>query len=209
MRKILALALLLVIAQFTYGQNGAFGPRVSLISTNLSIADNVSNIQEGSAEFGYQFGGFIRLSLGKTFMLMPEVLFTDTNATVSLNNTNADLDFNRIDVPVLLGMKFLFLRLQAGPSFSFLTSAESDIGGTIEDISQDYKSTTVGYQIGVGMDLLNLLAIDLKYDGSLSDINEDGIGGIQADQRPRTLVLSVGLKLISGKKNKNKNKDDN
>ena len=58
----------------------------------------------------------------------------------------------------------------------------------------------MGYQVGVGMDLLNLLSVDLKYEGSLSDINEDGLGGLSADQRSKTLILSVGLKLISGKK---------
>lgn len=200
MRRIFTLLILICLAQLAFAQNGAFGPRVSLVSTNLSVADNINNVQDGSAEFGYQFGVFARLSLGKSFMLMPELLFSDSNASVSVNNTNADLDFNQIDVPVLLGMKFLFLRLQAGPSFKFLTSAESTINGTVQDIKDNYRSTTVGYQVGVGMDLLNLLAIDLKYDGSLSDINEDGIGGINADQRQRMLILSVGLKLISGKK---------
>ena len=189
----------LLLANAALAQNGAFGPRVSLISTSLSIEDNITSVQEGSAEFGYQFGVYSRLSLGESFMLMPELLFTNTSAVVSQNNTQIDLNFNRIDVPVLVGVKFLFFRLQAGPSFSFLTNAESDVSGTIEDISDNYKSTTVGYQAGVGMDLLNLFSIDLKYDGSLSDINEDGKGGLNADQRQRTLVLSIGLKLISGK----------
>ena len=200
MKKYILLLGFFLAVQTAFAQNSAFGPRISLISTRLSIEDNLNSIQEGDAEFGYQFGVYSRLSLGKSFMLMPELLFTNTNAVVSENNTLVNLDFNRVDVPVLLGMKFLFFRLQAGPSFSFLSSAESDIQGTIEDITENYKSTTVGYQVGVGMDLLNLLSVDLKYEGSLSDINEDGLGGLSADQRSKTLILSVGLKLISGKK---------
>ncbi len=186
-------------------QNGAFGPRVSLISNELSLSDNVNNAQSGDAEFGYQFGVFSRIGLGKSFMLMPELLFSDTQATVSTNNTQANLDFNQINVPVNLGLKFLFFRLQAGPSFNFITKAESNINGTIEDIKDNYKSATVGYQLGVGMDLLNFLALDLKYDGALSDINKEGVVGVSADQRQKMLIFAVGIKLISGKNKVKKN----
>lgn len=188
-------------------QNGAFGPRLSLLSNKLSLSDNFNNAQSGNAEFGYQFGVFSRIGLGKSFMLMPEVLFSDTQATISSNNTQADLDFNQINVPVNLGLKFLFFRLQAGPSFNFITKAESSINGTVQDIKDNYKSATVGYQVGVGMDLLNFLALDLKYDGALSDINKDGVVGVSADQRQKMLVFAVGIKLINGK-NKVKRNDD-
>ena len=199
MKKIFMLMFLFGAIQATLAQNGAFGPRVSLLSNELSISDNVTNVQSGDAEFGYQFGVFTRLGLGKTFMLMPEILFSNTQSSVSANNTQADLSFNQINVPVNLGLKLLFFRLQAGPSFNFITKAESDINGTIEDIKDNYKSATVGYQVGVGMDLLNFLALDLKYDGALSDINKDGVVGVSADQRQKMLVFAVGIKLISGK----------
>ena len=193
---IIALGLLLA-AQISMAQGGAFGPRVALVSTDLNLENNIQAVQAGDAEFGYQFGLFARLNLGPV-MLMPELLFTDTNSSITQNNVQADLDFNKIDVPVLLGVKFLFLRLQAGPSFSFLTKAESDVGGTVEDIKDNYNSTTVGYQAGVGMDLLNLLAIDLKYEGNLSNF-ADASNFLNTDQRQSQIVLAVGLKLISSK----------
>lgn len=56
------------------------------------------------------------------------------------------------------------------------------------------------------MDLLNFLALDLKYDGALSDINKDGVVGVSADQRQKMLIFTVGIKLISGK-NKVKRND--
>ncbi|WP_420385552.1 porin family protein [Roseivirga sp.] len=203
MKRIFLLLLCCGVFNTMMAQNGAFGPRVSLLSNELSVSDNVNNVSSGDAEFGYQFGVFARLGLGKSFMLMPEVLFSDTQATITSNNTRADLDFNQINVPVNFGIKILFLRVQAGPSFNFLTKAESDINGTIQDVKDNYKSATVGYQVGVGMDLLNFLALDLKYDGALSDINEGGAGGFSADQRQKMLVFAVGIKLISGK-NKDK-----
>ena len=36
-----------------------FGPRVNLTSTNLSLSENLTNIQEEDAEFGYQLGAFL------------------------------------------------------------------------------------------------------------------------------------------------------
>lgn len=197
MKKMITLLGLLLAAQISMAQGGAFGPRVALVSTDLNLENNIQAVQAGDAEFGYQFGVFARLNLGSV-MLMPELLFTDTNSSITQNNVRADLDFNKIDVPVLLGVKFLFLRLQAGPSFSFLTKAESDVNGTIEDIKDNYNSTTVGYQAGVGMDLLNLLAIDLKYEGNLSNF-ADASSFINTDQRQNQVVLAVGIKLISRK----------
>ena len=200
MKKLIYTALCLLIVQLSMAQGGAFGPRVSVVSTNLSLSENIAQVQEGDAEFGYQFGVFARLKLGPV-MLMPELLFTDTQSTVSQNNTQVDFDFNKIDLPILLGVKFLFLRLQAGPTLSFLTSADQTIGGVTEDIIDNYNSTTVGYQAGVGMDLLNLLAIDLKYEGNLSNFADALPGFINTDQRQNQIVLAVGLKLISRKKN--------
>lgn len=198
MKSTFTVVAFLLATQFAMAQGGAFGPRLSLVSTDLNLENNIQAVQAGDAEFGYQFGVFARLNLGPV-MLMPELLFTDTNSSITQNNVNADLSFNKIDVPVLLGVKFLFLRLQAGPSFSFLTKAESDVGGTIEDIKDNYNSTTVGYQAGVGMDLLNLLAIDLKYEGSLSNF-ADASNFLNTDQRQSQIVLAIGLKLISRKK---------
>ena len=202
MKKYFTIVLLVLSTQLALAQGGAFGPRVSLVSTDLSLESNLNAVQAGSAEFGYQFGVFARLSLTKkkNIMLMPELLFTNTNSSITQNNIQADLGFNKIDLPVLLGVKFLFFRLQAGPSFSFLTSAESDIGGTVTDIKDNYNSTTVGYQAGVGMDLLNLLAVDLKYEGNLSNF-ADASSFLNTDQRQSQIVLAVGLKLISRKKN--------
>ena len=198
MKKIYYLLAMIMVTNFTMAQGGAFGPRVSLVSTELNLENNLQAVQAGSAEFGYQFGVFARLNLGPV-MLMPELLLSDTQSSITQNNVQADLSFNKIDVPVLLGVKFLFLRLQAGPSFSFLTKAESDVGGTVQDIKDNYNSTTVGYQAGVGMDLLNLLAIDLKYEGSLSNV-ADASNFLNTDQRQSQIVLAIGLKLISRKK---------
>ncbi len=199
MKRVLILGMLLFTvysasAQFT------LGPRVALTSSNLSLQSNVANVQEGDAEFGYQFGLFARIKVPVIGLyVQPELLFSSTSSTITSGISNVDLSFNRIDVPVMLGAKIGPLRINAGPSFSFLTSAESDVSGTVVDIKDNYSSSTLGFQAGIGIDILKFV-IDLKYEGSLSEKFGDNItaGGntFSTDDRPSQIVLAVGFKLF-------------
>lgn len=191
------MALLLVAfgasAQFT------LGPRVALTSSSLNLKDAVANVQEGDAEFGYQFGLFARFKVPVIGLyVQPELLLSSVDNTLNINSQNVDLSFNRIDVPVMIGGKLGPLRVNAGPSFSFLTSAESDIGGTVTDIKDNYNSTTMGFQAGVGIDILKFV-LDVKYEGSLGALGESvNLGGValNTDQRVSQVVFAVGFKLF-------------
>lgn len=197
MKKLILTFMLLAIG---FGANAQidFGPRVTVTSTKLSLKDNVTAIEEGDRDFGYQFGAFLRVKVPIVGLyVQPEALFSKTGATFQDGTDDIDLSFNQIDVPVMLGAKVGPLRLQAGPSFRFLTKAETDINGTVQDVKENYKDTTVGYQAGVGIDLLKYLALDLKYEGSMSDISEDAGGsGFAVDQRVNQWVFAVGIKLF-------------
>lgn len=198
MKKLLIICALVFVGQQAFSQNIAFGPRFGLLSSDMNLKDNVAQVQEGDAEFGYQFGVFFRFNLLGLY-LQPEVLFTDTQSSLTVNNSgnveNVKLGFNKIDIPVMIGYKLGPLRLNAGPSFSFLTSAEQEgLTGVAQDVKDNYEDFTLGYQAGVGLDLLRFL-IDLKYEGSLSTFG-DSIGGFQTDQRQSQLVLGIGFKLI-------------
>ena len=191
------MALLLVAfgasAQFT------LGPRVALTSSNLNLKDAVANVQEGDSEFGYQFGLFARFKIPILGLYaQPELLVSKVDNTLNINSQNVDLSFNRLDVPVMIGGKVGPLRINAGPSFSFLTSAESDIGGTVTDIKDNYNSTTVGFQAGIGLDILKFV-LDVKYEGSLGALGESvNLGGValNTDQRVSQVVFAVGFKLF-------------
>ena len=175
----------------------SLGPRVALTSSNLSLRDNVVNVEEGDAEFGYQFGLFMRVKVPVVgIYVQPEVLFSSNSSTITSGTSNVDLSFNRIDVPVMIGAKIGPMRINAGPSFSFLSSAESDV---VVDIKDNYSNSTVGFQAGIGVDLLKFV-IDLKYEGSFSEKFGDSItaGGntFATDERPSQIVFAVGFKLF-------------
>lgn len=179
-----------------------FGPRVNLTSTNLSLSENIQAVEEGDAQFGYQLGAFLRVQVPVVgIYVQPEVLFSNPNSSVNVNSEKLDFDFNQIDVPVMIGFKLGPVRLNAGPSFRFLTGAEvTNPNGIVEDVKENYKNATVGYQAGAGIDIWKLV-FDLKYEGSLSDINEDialppNHGGQVIDKRINQWVFGVGFKIF-------------
>lgn len=201
MKKYLLLFALVFIG-YSASAQVTLGPRIALTSTNLDIREDVAAVQAGDAEFGFQYGLFARFKVPVIGLyVQPEVLISNSEATISstTNADNVDLSFNRVDVPVMIGAKIGPLRINAGPSFSFLTGAESDVNGTITDIKDNYSSTTVGFQAGIGIDILKFV-IDLKYEGSLNEQfgNDVTAGGLTfaTDERPSHLVLAVGFKLF-------------
>lgn len=196
MKKGLIILLLMVIGSGAFAQF-SLGPRVALVNSKLSLKDKVTNLAESDAEFGYQFGLFLRFKVPIVGLyVQPEVLFSQTESVLSISNQDVNFDFNKIDVPVMIGTKIGPLRINAGPSFSFLTSAErSDVLG---DVKENYKSTTVGYQAGLGFDLLKFV-VDVKYEGSLSSFGDSvNIAGtnVNTDQRINQWVLALGFKLF-------------
>ncbi len=198
--KKLILTFALVLIGFSASAQFTLGPRVTLISSNLNLREEIANVQEGDAEFGFQYGLFARFKVPVIGLyVQPELLFSSTESTITSSAQNVDLSFNRVDVPIMIGGKVGPLRINAGPSLSFLTSAESDVSGTVTDIKDNYSSTTVGFQAGVGIDLLKFV-IDLKYEGSLGEKFGDAItvagNSFATDERPSQIVLGIGFKLF-------------
>lgn len=198
--KKLVLTLALAFIGFSASAQFTLGPRVTLVSSNLDLREEIANVQAGDAEFGFQYGLFARFKVPVIGLyVQPELLFSSTESTITSGAQNVDLSFNRVDVPIMIGGKIGPLRVNAGPSLSFLTSAESDVAGTVADIKDNYSSTTVGFQAGIGIDILKFV-IDLKYEGSLGEKFGDAItvGGnsFATDERASQIVLGIGFKLF-------------
>lgn len=178
-------------------QNFAFGPRVGISQTQLSLKSG--NFIPGDAEVGYHVGIFARIGGGGIYV-QPEVLYAQTSGTFTFSGptpgggSEFKADFNRLDIPIMVGFKlFKILRIQAGPIASIdIDSKLRDAIETVEEV--EYKSSTLGYQAGVGLDIGNLY-LDAKYESSLSAITEN-IGTFQTDQRVSQFVFSLGFKLF-------------
>ncbi|MEP0711894.1 porin family protein [Algoriphagus sp.] len=196
MKKLILSLALLAFALTGYSQGFSLGPKVGLSQTELDLKSD--QFKSGNSKFGYHVGLFARIGLGPLY-LQPEVLYTQTQGQFTFDPADAPIkdyeaDFNRVDIPVMLGFKmFNFLRIQAGPIASINVNSElKDAGNTVQNV--EFKDATIGYQAGLGIDIGNLI-IDAKYESSLDEVSGN-VGNFSTDQRVNQWILSVGFKLF-------------
>ncbi len=193
---------ILFIALFAFLMTGtviaqefSIGPKIGLSQGNVEV--NGDGFSKGDSKLGYHVGLFARLG-GNAIYLQPEVLYANTGGEFTQTQGNDEVNFkasfNRLDVPVLVGLKLAdFFRIQAGPVASFILNSEvsQDVGNAN---LPDYNSSTLGYQAGIGLDVGNMI-LDLKYEGALGKVSES-IAGFSTDQRQNQLILSLGIRLF-------------
>jgi hypothetical protein len=174
-----------------YSQNGGFGIKAGLSSTEVDFKNKQFTPQ--GAQTGYHVGVFGRIG-GGGFYVQPELLFTQTSGKFLSGQDQINAQFNRLDIPVMVGMRiFKVLRLQAGPIASLnIDSKLKEAGSTVREV--DFENATLGYQAGLGLDFGNL-SIDGRYEGGLSKWTKN-IQNFQTDNRINQWVLSVGFKIF-------------
>ena len=174
---LILLTVLIVIPVFSQVK---FGIKAGVSTSSLSM-ETAKTITSGStsytvnalteAKYGFHGGAFARLSLLGIY-IQPELLFSSrTNEytvidlaapTVEMTKTQK---FNKLDIPVMLGFKLGPVRLNAGPAASLLINSPEDLIYD-PDFKSIYSNMTIGYQAGLGVDVLKILTIDLRYEGS-------------------------------------------
>lgn len=203
MKKILIIFLALVLAAPIYSQLN-FGLKAGA-STDFTFTDQTlegTNFEvvlqnAKTAEWGFQGGVFMRISLGALY-IQPEVLFATATNSVSydvVEGTGASViynqKFNKLNIPILVGLKFGPLRINAGPAASVMISDVTDV---IEGAT--YKRATFGYQAGLGFDLFKMLTLDLRYEGNLNQFGDEITIGSQTfnlDDRTGAVLVQIGL----------------
>lgn len=206
MKKTLFLLAICAMAVSAKAQDIKIGPRIGLTSSSIQVDKESSGstlgaqFESGDAKIGFQGGAFARLGVAG-FYLQPELLFSTTggeikvmDASLSIDETR-ELSFQKLDVPIMFGKKFAkIVRVNVGPSFSYLLKAESKVGDVATDVKNNYSNASVGFQAGAGLDL-GPLVLDLKYEGSLSKLG-DSVGGYNTDQRQSIWVLALGFSFL-------------
>lgn len=210
MKKICTIALVVLISVPAFSQF-KFGIKAGLSTTSLSM-ETLKTITSGTtsytvealkgANYGFHGGVFFRLSLLGLYV-QPELLFSSTTneyTVINLATPTVKLaqkqNFNKLDIPVMLGVKLGPLRLNAGPSGSLLINSPKAL---IDDanLKNVYSKMTIGYQAGLGLDILKTLTIDFRYEGSLKKYqnqieNKTGTK-FNLDDRANAFLLSLGL----------------
>lgn len=204
MRKFLILFAAVLIASPAFSQV-KFGIKAGASTTTVPTYDATTgdtNIEAlKNAAWGFNAGIFLRLQAMGIF-LQPEIVFMTNSydynvTTISTSQVlKQKQTFNRVEIPVLLGVKLGPLRLNAGPSATVPIGSPKAL---VNDPNWDkmYRGTTIGYQAGIGIDIFNTLTLDARYGGSLAKKfgNDVTIGNqtFNLDNRQPYFNLSIGV----------------
>ncbi len=197
------------LVQTTHAEMFQWGIKAGLGINSLKIAD-LTGIQEGSDVYdlvtgknviGYHVGVQTRINFAMIF-IQPELYFNDGGGTLEkIVNGGIDevfnVNFQRIDLPVLVGVKLGPARINVGPVGSYVVkeSITDDAASLDPDYSIFTKSMTWGFQAGLGVDL-SKISIDVRYEGSLSKLGDAvTVGGqdFALDARPSQWIFSLGF----------------
>ena len=212
MKKFIVILFVVLVSIPVFSQI-KFGLKAGVSTTSLSMP-TIKTISSGTtsftvdaltaAKYGFHGGAFVRLTLFGVY-IQPELLFsTRSNEYTVINTTNqsapvsfvAKQTFNKLDIPVMLGLKLGPIRLNAGPAASLLINSPKDLISD-PDYKSRYSRMTIGYQAGLGFDLLSILTFDLRYEGSLKKYQNQiqNLAGTKynLDDRPNAFLFSVGL----------------
>ncbi|MDG1849068.1 MAG: porin family protein [Flavobacteriales bacterium] len=207
MRKLILSVLLVCSSMSISAQSFDWGVKVNVGSPNVSLDDlknldksghNVGDLLEvKDATLNWQLGLFARLKL-LGFYIQPEAMFSNSKSELKYNDVIGEVKINKVDVPVMLGKRFLkIFRVNAGPVFSLKLSQDiKGIKNAADEISANYKNATVGLQYGVGLDI-SMISVDLRVEKGLQSISDEfKIAGrtFSADQRLDQVMLAIGIR---------------
>ena len=200
--KKLLLLIALVIFGFSAAQAQIPGLSLGIKAGYLysTFPTSISRVTAKSGRSGYQIGVFARIG-GKTY-LQPEFNYEGQRGTISfVNNSNgtsttttSTLKFNRVDIPILIGHKFIALPLlnfrgYIGPDFGFKTNASNSAPNNFNTNDYNFKTTTVGGILGVGVDV-GPVTFDARYNLGFTQVNKG------FNTKLNSFGIAVGFKFL-------------
>lgn len=187
------LVFLAFLSLHAHAQLFTLGPKFGVSQGDVRVTNGFKG---EDSKIGYHVGAFARINLPIIY-LQPELLYTNTGGSFSNNTFDYDVKFNRLDVPMLIGLKLgPLVSLQVGPVATYLLNGEltSTDGNTKSNLVPPKEDFTFGYQAGLALDIGNIL-LGLKYEGALSNsINVHP--SVATDQRQNQLIFSMGFQLF-------------
>ena len=173
----------------------------------LVYDDVISDPFSSDQELGYHFGLLAEIKLPLFLYIRPELLYTHTESSYPIEDGEAKLKMDRIDIPVLLGFRvFKIGRFFFGPSFQYVMNTNLSASESIVDIktvsSDDFN---VAAQVGIGLNF-GRFGTDIRWETGLIDTEAlfeiDGftdIGGVSVDTDSTQFLLSVYWKFEKAK----------
>lgn len=230
MKKSLCVLLLLCVcssALFAQIKGFAFGLKGGLNLSTLKMGDflttrlnekgtpvlNVNGqiIKDNLREsFDSQTGwaGGIWMRFGRHLFIQPEAMISGKGGTFEIIKDGkpqyVDVKVRNIDVPVLVGMKAAFLRINAGPMVSFPIGNNESLKTALQNyttgsLNDALAKAVYGYQLGGGIDIGGI-SLDVRHEGAISDLSAVNLqtpaGNTQFSQRTKSWQVTLALKVL-------------
>jgi|SaaInlV_120m_DNA_3_1039746.scaffolds.fasta_scaffold05183_3 hypothetical protein len=212
MKKIIFACFLLTLvtknsqAQLQFGLKGG-------VNYNSNSFENVSSdvLNGAKTKTGIHTGLWLRAKLPVIGLyIRPELVYTELNNSINYDTQftapkTTDYKFRKIDVPVLIGKKFLGIgNVFAGPSFQYILSSDFELNDLREVSTEKFS---LGIQLGAGVEL-GPLGLDLRWERGLSKTetvfvdNTITATNFNFDKRVSQIIFGISYKLTKSKKDK-------
>jgi hypothetical protein len=186
---------------FSQSTTFTFGPKIGFSTS--AISTDIDTLTEKFKQ-GLMGGVFFRFS-SKFFYLQPEVLMVSKGGVFESETQTfkQTVSISSVDVPLMIGVRLLptedfCIRFHGGPMFSYIVNKSIDINGNNVSSAvadQQLKDAYVGYQAGLGVDILQF-SIDFRLEQGLGDIHHVVSGAPDDKWKPRLYNVSLALKLL-------------
>ncbi len=221
---LLAAVLATATVSSAQAQDVRLGLRAGANYSNL--AGNINNQSTYNNKFGFLGGVMLNVPVAADgfFSIQPEVLYSqkgfenkpvEYTSIFGTQKREGQVNYNYLDVPVLLKIKASGFVLEAGPQYSYLLAANDqtkttttpNIGSPTVAESQDKKDLSslnrneLGYVAGVGFEAGSGVSLSLRYTGAFSDFvksdNNTYFNGDLKNARHSAFQLSLGYLIPS------------
>lgn len=205
------LLLIIVLATSTIASaqilQGGLKGGLNLNSSNVELKGNFNDkaLDAIKNNAGYHIGLMGRLNFGGLYV-QGEALYNRNSYSYVIGQDEIKVKENKLSLPIVAGFKILFLRAYAGPRFDInLGDNVTKSLTNTNDIQMAFDNRWIGYQAGVGIDLMKTISIDFSYNGYFKAPNQQYTANNQkftVKQKTRQFWISIGYYFGGGNSHK-------
>lgn len=129
-------------------------------------------IQLKNTDFSFHFGLLYHFEIGRFLFFQPEILLTNTKYEYNINKVGQGNTLNNIvenyrflDFPLQIGIRSHPFQFGIGAVPQIILDRDKSFGG-VGDITSLEEDVTWAFTAGVGMDILKLIKLEVRYENS-------------------------------------------
>jgi hypothetical protein len=133
-------------------------------------------------------GGNASYKFGKKFLIKQEILFSTEGSQLGQDPNKEKVSTSYLSFPLMFQFnlsKSFFL--ETGPQLNILLTAKDQLGNVTTDIKTYYQPATLGWDLGIGLNLKSGFGMNARYVPTLGNILKD------QPYKYHSSVISIGF----------------